>query len=786
VAWGNSKRWLMLTVMLVAILLFTAWLLNTLFPLNLADKTGQQRFARIVVDQNDRPLRAFADDKGVWRYEVTLEQVSPLYIEALLNYEDRWFWSHPGINPLSILRAAYQNISNGRIVSGGSTISMQVARLLHPHRRTMAGKLSQIFRTVQLEWYLTKRDILNIYLNIAPFGGTLEGVQAASFIYLNKPASELTHAEAALLAVLPQAPTRYRPDLHPQAAQRARDKVLDRLAGSGIWSQIEVDDAKIEQVYASRAKQLQLAPLLAQRLLKGSNKAPVVHTTIDGDLQQSLEEYVRGYVQSLPARTSAAVLVVDNQTAAVKAYLGSADFADNSRFGHVDMVRAIRSPGSTLKPFLYALALEEGLIHSQSLLADVPRSWGRYRPSNFNNGFSGPVSASEALQRSLNVPFIDLLERYGAERFVAKLEAAGLKLNIPGGKANLAVILGGAGTSLERLVSSYMALARGGKTTELTFLRTDLRTEPKQVKRERHFFSEQSAWITYKTLSGISRPGSLNTYALLKSEQQLAWKTGTSFGFRDTWAIGVSQQYTIGVWLGRPDGTPLPGFNGRETAGPLLFAVSDHIQQQVKAPQQPDNIEQQLICWPLGLPLTAQHCHQSKQAWTIAGLVPPTWHGGDAGSWQANPLPYWVNRKTGKLVNPDCLVTDTVKKSAALWPKVLSPWLPYKYRREGQIPSLDASCQTISTLASSGLKITGIEADSVYRSASNSTVLPEVTLQAIGGSGSYHWYINGALVYSGKGSGNGIVHLLDSPGKQQILVADDAGNVDKVNVMVDR
>ena len=761
------------------------WLMDNLYPLNLADKTGSQRFARVVVDQNGRPLRAFADDKGVWRYAVTIEQVSPRYIEALLNYEDRWFWSHPGINPLSIARAAYQNIRNGRIVSGGSTLSMQVARLLHPHSRTLGGKLKQILRTLQLEWHLSKTDILTIYLNIAPFGGTLEGVQAASFIYLNKPALELTHAEAALLAVLPQAPTRYRPDIHQAAAQRARDKVLDRMASLAVWRQSEVAQAKIEPVYAHRAKQQQLAPLLAKRLLKQDNST-VVQTTIDGELQLALEDHLRGYVQNLPPGTSAAVLVVDNQTAAVKAYLGSADFADNSRFGHIDMIRASRSPGSTLKPFLYTLALEEGLIHSQSLLADVPRSWGAYRPSNFNNGFSGPVSAAEALQRSLNVPFIDLLERYGAARFVAKLEAAGLKLNIPGGKANLAVILGGAGTTLERLVGSYAALARGGKTVSLKYLHKQL-TQPVS---ERHFFSEQSAWIGYQTLSQISRPGSLNTWSMLKSQQNLAWKTGTSFGFRDTWAIGVSSQYTIGVWVGRPDGTPLPGYNGAETAGPLLFGVSDHIQQQVLPPPKPEDVEQQQICWPLGLPRgnTPEHCHQRKQAWTIAGLTPPTWHGADAGAWQANPQPLWLNSNTGKRVNAGCDAGQKQQKWVALWPKVLAPWLPYEYKRKAQIPPLDDSCKTplsrSSSVPSSVLQITGIEPGSIYRTASNSTVLPSVILQAIGGTGGYHWYINGRLRYQGVGSG-GITHLLDSPGHKQILVVDDGGFIDKVDVVVE-
>ncbi|NQZ12406.1 MAG: penicillin-binding protein 1C, partial [Algicola sp.] len=732
--------------------------------------------------ESGRPLRAFADNNGVWRYQVALNEVSPLYIEALLNYEDRWFWSHPGINPIALLRAAYLNISNGRIVSGGSTISMQVARLLHPHSRTMGGKLKQILRTLQLEWHLSKEQILTLYLNIAPFGGTLEGVQAASFTYLNKPSIELTHAEAALLTVLPQAPTRYRPDLHPKAAQKARDKVLDRLVDLDIWSFDAVEDAKMEQVYAAQTIQLQLAPLLSLRLL-GSKQGLVqgiVQTTIDGQLQLSLEDHLRSYIQRMPSRTSAAILVVDNQTGAVKAYLGSADFADNSRFGHVDMVRATRSPGSTLKPFLYALALDEGLIHSHSLLADVPRSWGQYRPSNFSQGFSGPVSASEALQRSLNVPFIDLLERYGAEKFVAKLDAGGLKLKVPGKKANLAVILGGAGTSLEKLVTGYSALARGGKSIQLKYLASELA----QPVGERHFISEQSAWVSWKTLSEISRPGSLSTYASLKSQQALAWKTGTSFGFRDTWAIGVSQKYTIGVWIGRPDGTPIPGHSGRQTAGPLLFAVFDHIVREVMAIEQPGNIAQVDICWPLGTLLAAvEYCHVKHQAWIINDTIPATWHGAEADNWQSNPLPYWVNVKTGLQVKAGCTVANKQQKFAALWPKVLAPWLARQYQKHNQLPGFDPACKKALATADNSLKITGIAPQSIYRTASNSSQLPSISLQAIGGSGQRHWYINGELKYSANHQ-QVIPHPLSVPGEQQLVVIDDAGNVDKVTIFV--
>ena len=397
---------LLLTTFVLTFIVFIA--IDNAYPLNLSpnlqgnsQQENKSLFARVVVDENNRPLRTFADSKGIWRYPIKLAEVSPLYIEALLNYEDRWFWHHFGINPLSLLRAASQNIRNNRIISGGSTLSMQVARILHPHERSLWGKTQQMFRTLQLEWHLDKKQILQIYLNTAPFGGTIEGVEAASYTYLNKSAKDLTHAEAALLAVLPQAPTRYRPDLHNQAAQAARDKVLQRLVDFNVWPQETVKDAMLERVFSANFRPEQLAPLLSRRLLSYSNRQSVVKSTIDSDLQQNLQDVLTSYMSRLPKKSSGAILVVENKTSAVKAYIGTADFANADRNGYVDMVQAIRSPGSTLKPFLYGLAMDDGLIHSHSLLADVPRNWGAYRPSNFSGGFNGPVSANDALQLSL-------------------------------------------------------------------------------------------------------------------------------------------------------------------------------------------------------------------------------------------------------------------------------------------------------------------------------------------------------------------------------------------------
>lgn len=786
----------LLTVFVVC--LTFAGTFDQLYPLNLPKNNNL--FARVVVDENNRPLRTFADPNGIWRYPIELSQVSPLYIEALLTYEDRWFWLHPGINPFAVLRAAYQNVTNGRIVSGGSTISMQVARILHPHDRSFGGKLQQVLRTLQLEWHLSKKQILQIYLNTAPFGGTIEGVEAASYTYLNKSANDLTHSEAALLAVLPQAPTRFRPDIHNEAAQQARDKVLNRLVKYQVWSQDMVDDAMLEQVYSFNFKPKQLAPLLARRLLAFSDGQSVVKSTINSDLQQSLQEALTSYMSDMPKQSSAAILVVDNHTSAVKAYIGTVDFANEDNFGYVDMVQATRSPGSTLKPFLYGMALDDGLIHSHSLLADVPRNWGNYRPSNFNGTFNGPVTAEAALQRSLNMPAVDLLDRIGVNRFAARLENAGLALEIPNNKPNLSMILGGVGSSLEQLVESYTALANQGKVSELRYL-TDELTQPKVT---RQMLSPASAWIVQNTLAAISRPDSIQSTAATRENKGLAWKTGTSYGFRDSWAIGVNKDYTIGVWIGRPDGTPMPGHFGRKTAGPLLFMAADQLSANITghsatAPDrtdkhipstahlnQPKSVTQQTICWPLGRAKEQENdafCHQQYQAWVIDNVVPPTWHVADSDTWQSGLFTYWLNPATEQRVTMDCNVRNKQVEQAAIWPKVVEPWLAPKYRRSATIPSIDPTCINSEITASASLKITGIDNNSVLRKAGTNGKWPSVWLKSLGGSGKKVWYINGKYLYETAANGR-VEHVFSETGKQQIVVQDALGQTDVVVIFV--
>lgn len=774
--WCRRRPLAVASLLLVVSLPLLLAVLDRTFPLNLPGQDSL--FARVVTDRDGFPLRAFPDNNGVWRYPVTLDQLSPYYLEALLTYEDRRFWWHPGIDPLAMVRAAAGNLASGRVISGGSTLSMQVARLLHPHSRSLPGKFYQMLRTLQLEWHLSKTEILTLYCNIAPFGGTIEGVQAASYTYLSKPASQLTRAEAALLAVLPQSPTRLRPDLHPEAAAAARNKVLQRMIDLHQWSADTVDQARLETVYAMRHTPEQHAPLLARRLTETSDEA-LIATTIDGDLQRALEDYVRYYSETQGDSTSAAVLVVHNPTMEVRAYVGTADFANPARFGHVDMVTALRSPGSTLKPFLYAMAMDEGLIHSESLLSDTPRHWQDYHPGNFTGGFSGPVSASDALRRSLNIPAVELMERFRPATFAARLANAGLQLEARG-EPSLAMILGGVGISLEDLVAGYSAFANGGQVRPLRY-RLDADTTPES----RYFFSPQAAWVTQKLLTDVSRPDGLRRVSALGERQQLAWKTGTSYGFRDTWAIGVSANYTIGVWLGRPDGTPRPGTSGRSSAGPLLHAIADHLPDARAAIAQPQGVAQREICWPLGTAAADQpagYCHEKHMAWVINDTLPPTWPD-HLQPHSPNPVTFFVDQTSGLRVHSGCDLSNSRQLSAALWPTELEPWIRAEFRRRHQLPAMADTCAG-AIASGQQVKILGLEDGTRFQVALQADTNPVISLQATGGDGLQHWYVNGQHYRSTLNNATTTLDL--ALGTTEIVVVDDTGNLDRVELYFDR
>jgi penicillin-binding protein 1C len=520
------------------------------------------QFSTLVVDREGRLLRAFATSDGRWRLPVRVDGVDPRYVEVLLGYEDRRFREHAGVDPLATLRALGQLVRNGHIVSGGSTITMQVARLLEPRReRSLGAKLRQMARAIQIEHRLSKDEILDLYLNLAPFGGNIEGIRAASLTYFGHAPRRLTLGEAALLVALPQSPEARRPDRSHDAAKKARDRVLDRLQHEGIVSAAEVAHAKAEPVPSARRPMPMLAPHVADALVAASPDVKLHRLTLDATWQKSLQDLARDRARTFGPDISVAILAVDHATGEVRARVGSADYFDLRRAGQVDMTKAIRSPGSTLKPFIYGLGFEDGFLHPETLIDDRPVRYGVYAPENFDLSFQGTVSVLHALQMSLNVPAVAVLDRVGASRFAARLAQGGGTLVLPKGEApGLAMALGGVGITLEDLVTLYAGLARGGSTVALT----ERQSESARAPQPRRLMEPVAAWYVGNILIGTPPPENAIGH-------RIAFKTGTSYGYRDAWAVGFDGRATIGVWVGRADGAPMPGFIGRGVAAPILF-----------------------------------------------------------------------------------------------------------------------------------------------------------------------------------------------------------------------
>ncbi|MCS0504339.1 penicillin-binding protein 1C [Ancylobacter mangrovi] len=522
-----------------------------------------------VLDREGRLLRPFALADGRWRLAPDLAEVDRRYVDMLIAYEDHRFYRHGGVDPVAILRAAGQLLTHGRIVSGGSTLTMQVARLLEPRRggglmAKIGAKLSEMRRAIELEARLSKREILALYLALAPYGGNIEGVRAASLAWFGKEPCRLSLAEAALLVALPQSPEMRRPDRHPEEAERARAAVLARLHDAGLFGAPEAEFARHAAIPSGRLDMPMLAAHAAEAARRERPGARVHHLTIDASAQSRLEALARERVHELGAHVSLAMVMVDNATGEVLARVSGADPLDAERAGAVDLTRALRSPGSTLKPFIYGLAFEDGVAHPETLIEDRPSHFGAYHPRNFDRDYQGTVSVRQALQFSLNVPAVALLQAVGPQRLASRLGGAGFALHLPPGEVpGLAVGLGGAGISLESLAGLYAGIADGGRVHALATRMREGAGEGAPAPEHR-LLGGVAAWYLADVLLGTPAPLNART-------GRIAFKTGTSYGYRDAWAVGFDGRRTIAVWVGRPDGQPVPNMIGREAAAPILF-----------------------------------------------------------------------------------------------------------------------------------------------------------------------------------------------------------------------
>ncbi|MER9363857.1 penicillin-binding protein 1C [Mesorhizobium sp. M0500] len=544
---------------LAAITAAALWQLDRAFPPPLP---AALTVSTEVQDRDGQLLRAFATPDGYWRLATSLDQVDKQFVDMLVTYEDKRFWDHQGVDVLALARAAGQFATSGHIVSGGSTLPMQLARLIEPRdSRSLGSKIKQMLRALQIERRLSKREILERYLTLAPYGGNLEGVRAASLAYFGKEPKRLTVSEAALLVALPQLPEKRRPDRNLEIAHAARDRVLTRMVSAGLLGEREAARAALDDVSGLRRTLPALAAHAAYTMLSKAVPGQKLQLTIRKSVQEGLEQVAKDAAARLGPRLSVAMVLADARTGDILGEVGSADFFDASRSGWIDMTKVVRSPGSTLKPFIYGLAFEQGLVAQEMLIEDSPADFSGYRPKNFDMGYQGDVSIRQALQLSLNVPAIRVLDAVGPARLMARFRQADVTPILPVNEApGLAIGLGGVGVTLRDLVQLYAGLANGGKAHTLHD-----GTEPANAERSTTTILDgQATWQITDILSGVKPPQGA-------AQRGIAYKTGTSYGYRDAWSVGFDGRYVLGVWVGRPDAGAVPGLSGYVSAAPILF-----------------------------------------------------------------------------------------------------------------------------------------------------------------------------------------------------------------------
>jgi len=563
-------------------------------------------------------LHAFLSEDEKWRIKASIDEITPELEKTILFKEDRYFRYHPGINPIAVVRAAFNNLKKGRRTSGASTITMQLARMMRPAPRTISAKLLEMVRAFQLEWHFTKDEILQMYFNLLPFGGNVEGVKTASLIYFGETPEELSLSQTVMLTVIPNDPNRLKPGRGQSALLTVRNRWLRAIGEAGLFDKDIIRDALEEPLPERIPNVPRQAPHLSYRLRQLAGNA--IYTFINPEVQYRVETQAVNYVRSLRAAgvENLAVLVVNNRTMAVEAYLGSAGFGEDAFQGQVDGITALRSPGSALKPFLYSLAFDAGLITPRLVITDVPKNFGGYRPENYDETYRGSVTAGQALALSLNLPAVELLDRLGVEPFASRLSRSGFRwIGNNRKKLGLSLVLGGCGTTLEELTAAYAALANRGVYKPLRFF------SGQDSAATDTLCSAGAAYVITESLTQLQRPDLPAQYRMSAGLPAIAWKTGTSYGRRDGWAIGYNTEYTIGIWTGNFPGTGVAGLNGADFAVPLLFSLfsSPEIKKSNQWFTPPPELDYRLVCSESGLPPDT-FCHHRVMDYFLPGISP--------------------------------------------------------------------------------------------------------------------------------------------------------------------
>jgi penicillin-binding protein 1C len=753
-----------MTVLAVAAPFFLLILLDLLFPF--PESRLHRPPAIAVYDRNGAPMRIILPPDGKVRIPIELGELPPELVRAVVASEDRWFWRHPGVNPAAIARAAWSNARAGRRVSGASTIPMQIARLTRPRSRTIFAKAIESFRAVQLTAHHSKRELLEIYLNLAPYGGNVEGIGAASQLYFGKEPSRLSIGEVAFLTTLPRSPNRYDPLRDHAAATRARDRVLRQLRDRGAFSTAEIAAAMRQPLPRERRRAPFVAPHFCDFAVQQAPGRTRVYTTLDPRLQHVAEQQVAARIASLRAYgvEQTAVVVIDVETRDVLAMVGSASFFD----AQVNGATARRSPGSTLKPFLYAKAFDDGLLVPESYVLDVPTDYGGYVPENYDGTYRGRVTAHDALIQSLNAPAVHLLGDEHVDEFVALLRKGGLAtLDRDPQKYGLPLILGSGEVRLVDLTNLYATLAQEGRHKQVRVLTSALSTQHSAL------FSPESTALITAILTELRRPDMPRAWQAAGAPS-VAWKTGTSYGHRDAWSVGYSARYAIGVWAGNFDGHGEKGLSGSEFAAPLLFDLFRALDGST-VPRPPSPVPSIQVC-SLSHQLPTEYCRDRASIAYIPGRT--RLHACDM------HRPLFVDKRSGERLAGDCVASVPHRQIvAAMYPPELVAWWRAQNQPFDPLPPLSPKCTDVA--AGPPPRIVSPSPATPYRLRRDAPAeFQEILLSAETADAAHlYWFEDGTLIASGDASRR--MFLRPTRGVHHVVVVDDSGRSDGVRVRVE-
>ena len=719
-------------------------------------------YSTLVTAEDGQILSAFLSRDDKWRMYAELSEITPTLRDAILFKEDKYFFYHPGFNPVAMLRALGRNVMTGRRTSGASTITMQTVRLLHPRERTYLSKVIELFRALQLEWHLSKAEILQLYLNLIPYGGNIEGLKSASLLYFGKPPQLLSLAELTTLTIIPNRPSSLRLGQHNARIVAERNRWLARFRTAKLYRDDVIADAIGEPLMAYRRDAPQRAPHLSRRLRAENPGVPIVQSSLDLTAQNTAERLVQNYANRLRAFNihNAAVLILDNETHETIAYVGSADFGNAFDGGQVDGVRAVRSPGSALKPLLYGLAFDAGLITPKTKLADVPTNFGGYAPDNYDRQFNGPVTAEFALANSLNIPAVSLLNDLGTGVMIQAMQQAGFStLKKQAKNLGLSLILGGCGVTLEEMTRLYADIANGGEKV----------------------LSPDAAYLVTNTLAQITRPDLPNNFDNSYHLPRIAWKTGTSYGRRDAWSIGYNKRYTIGVWVGNFSGVGVAELSGANTATPLLFQLFNALDYNPARGwfRPPASLTSRLVCPETGN-VPGDSCQNPITDYVIEGVsrVRVCQHRKAVWTNPAGTLSYCAHCRPDHIDGPS--ETPVVRRMFPnLAPNVLAFYQSQRIPME-TVPPHNPACERVSGLA--GPLITSLNEGSEYFVNPARPAELELSCQAANDVQTVFWYLNDKLYR--RANPTDAVFFRPRPGPLKISCADDRGRHSDLRVLV--